>query len=110
MMSNDNLIGYYYKWIPDSVNYEDWASNLILNEIPIDITGTNRTYHKIDSLIDWKGPKYKLLKKCIKLCDKSIVDYNMLATLFQWNIVLDCIEEELVLYFYPLIFKSRNFE
>jgi hypothetical protein len=115
MMSNDNLIGYYHKWMPDSIlqnnpDYEDWASNLIINEIPVDVTGTNRTYHKVDSLIDWKGPKYKLLEKCIELCDRSIVDYNMLATLFQWNIVLDTVDAELFLYFFPLEFRSYGLE
>jgi hypothetical protein len=114
MMSNGNLINYYRNWIPDSIrqnnpNYKDWASNLIINEIQIDVTGTKLTYHKIDSIIDWKGPKYKLLEKCIELCDKSIVDYNMLATLFQWNIVLDTVYEEL-LYFYPLEFRSYGLE
>lgn len=115
MMSNDNLIGYYHNWVPDSIlqnnpDYEDWASNLIIKEIPIDVTGTNRTYHKVDSLIDWKGPKYKLLEKCIELCDKSIVDYNILATLFQWNIVLDTVDAEMLLYFFPLEFRLYGLE
>lgn len=115
MMSNENLINYYHNWIPDSIlqnnpDYGYWASNLIINEIPIDVAGTNLTYHKVDSIMDWKGPKYKLLEKCIELCDKSIVDYNMLATLFQWNIVLDTVDAELFLYFFPLEFRSYGLE
>lgn len=111
MMSNDALINYYYKWMPDStrqnnLSYTDWAINVIINETPIDVTGANREYHRVDSLVSWNGPKYKLLEKCIALCDKDIIDYNILATLFQWNIVLDNIDEEMHLYFYPLIFRS----
>ena len=114
MMSNDALINYYYKWMPDStrqnnLSYTDWAINVIINETPIDVTGANREYHRVDSLVSWNGPKYKLLEKCIALCDKDIIDYNILATLFQWNIVLDNVDEEMHLYFYPLIFRSSIF-
>lgn len=110
MMSNDALINYYHKWMPDSLlqekpSYSDWATNIIMNETPIDVTGFNREYHKVDSLFDWNGPKYKLLEKCIELCDQDIVDYNILATLFQWNIVLDNVDEESHLYFFPLEFR-----
>ncbi len=115
MMSNDALINYYHKWMPDSLlqdnpSYGDWATNIILNEIPLDVTGFYREYHKVDSLVNWKGPKYKLLEKCIELCDKDIIDYNILATLFQWNIVLDNVDEELHLYFFPLEFRQYGRE
>ncbi|MBR4647132.1 MAG: hypothetical protein IKO75_08490 [Bacteroidales bacterium] len=115
MMSNDALINYYHKWMPDSLlqdnpSYEDWATNIILNEVPLDVTGFYREYHKVDSLVNWKGPKYKLLEKCIELCDKDIIDYNILATLFQWNIVLDNVDEELHLYFFPLEFRQYGRE
>lgn len=115
MMSNDALINYYHKWMPDSLlqdnpSYGDWATNIILNEIPLDVTGFYREYHKVDSLVNWEGPKYKLLEKCIELCDKDIIDYNILATLFQWNIVLDNVDEELHLYFFPLEFRQYGRE
>lgn len=115
MMSNGALIDYYHKWMSDSMrqnnpSYVDWATNAIINETSIDVTGTNLEYHKADGLVNWKGPKYKLLKKCIELCDKNIVDFNILATLFQWNIVLDVVDEELHLYFYPLEFRSNGKE
>lgn len=115
MMSNDALIGYYDNWMPDSLlqenpSYDDWATNIILNEIPLDVTGFYREYHKVDSLVNWKGPKYKLLEKCIELCDNDIIDYNILATLFQWNIVLDNVDEELHLYFFPLEFRQYGSE
>ena len=115
MMSNDALINYYYKWMPDSMlqenpSYSDWATNIIINEIPLDVTGFNREYHKVDSLVNWEGPKYKLLEKCIELCDNDIIDYNILATLFQWNIVLDNVDEELHLYFFPLEFRQYGRE
>lgn len=115
MMSNDALINYYHKWMPDSLlqenpSYEDWATNIILNEVPLDVTGFYREYHKVDSLVDWEGPKYKLLEKCIELCDKDIIDYNILATLFQWNIVLDNVDEESHLYFFPLEFRQYGSE
>lgn len=115
MISNDALIDYYHKWMPDSLPqenpaYSDWATNIIINEIPLDVTGFNREYHKVDSLVDWNGPKYKLLEKCIELCDQDIVDYNILATLFQWNIVLDNVDEESHLYFFPLEFRQYGRE
>lgn len=115
MISNDALIDYHHKWMPDSIrqnnpSYEDWATNIILNEIPLDVTGFYREYHKVDSLVNWKGPKYKLLEKCIELCDNDIIDYNILATLFQWNIVLDNVDEELHLYFFPLEFRQYGSE
>ena len=115
MMSNDALIGYYHNWMPDSLlqinpSFSEWATNIIINEIPLDVTGFNREYHNVDSLVIWNGPKYKLLEKCIELCDKDIIDYNILATLFQWNIVLDNVDEELHLYFFPLEFREYGRE
>ena len=115
MMSNDALIDYYHKWMPDSLPqenpaYSDWATNIIINEIPLDVTGFNREYHKVDSLVDWKGPEYRLLGKCIELCDKDIIDYNIIATLFQWNIVLDIVDEESHYYFFPLEFRQYGRE
>ena len=115
MMSNDELIGYYHKWMPNSMrlknpSYEDWATNTIIYETPINVTGANREYHKVDSIVNWEGPKYKLLEKCIDLCDKDIIDYNILATLFQWNIILDNVDVESHLYFFPLEFRSYGRE
>ena len=116
MVSNETLLSVFHKKYPSTEHSTDtapdfakWALAYICGDSLLSIpSDCNAEIHVVDELYSWKQPAYILLRKFINMSDQSVVDYSMLATLYQWNIIIEYIEEDEFRHHLPLDINFHN--
>lgn len=88
IVENHELIDYHRK-NNMGFSYEEWAKNLLIAGDTLLLLGDELTYHKVDSIIQWdEKKKDKLLTQFLKKNNVYHINYNVIARLFEWNILI----------------------